>query len=205
VDFATCTTVSAHSDQPADAFSLGRSTATGSCPCSRSSDETRCQSHEVLPPPWMSANVDTERVPRRRSGLRLADAGRGRLGTTSTCPVLALMTSSIPPVPRKSAVSMNTCGGREPLESVNRVLEVVDGWVPRSGHVLAFDFVEITGESIGIAVACLAAVGAWIQARTAGRQARAESQVDAAQKQVALLERQLAAEDADRTALAKHG
>ena len=41
----------------------GRSTATGSWPCSRSSDETRCQSHEVPPPPWMSANVDTETSP----------------------------------------------------------------------------------------------------------------------------------------------
>jgi hypothetical protein len=52
------TTVSAYSHQPAEASSLGRSTATGSWPCSRSSDETRCQSHEVPAPPSMSANVD---------------------------------------------------------------------------------------------------------------------------------------------------
>jgi hypothetical protein len=54
------TTVSAYSHRPAESSSLGRSTAMGSWPCSRSSDETRCQSHAVPPPPWMSANVDPE-------------------------------------------------------------------------------------------------------------------------------------------------
>ena len=57
------TTVSTYSDQPADASSLGRSTATGSCPCSRSSGATRCQSHELPPPPCMSTNVATKRTP----------------------------------------------------------------------------------------------------------------------------------------------
>ena len=44
---------------PADSSSLGRSTATACCPRSRSSGTTRCQSHALPPPPWISANVAT--------------------------------------------------------------------------------------------------------------------------------------------------
>ena len=43
---------------PAGRLLLARkSTATGSCPRSRSSGTTRCQSHALPPPPWISANV----------------------------------------------------------------------------------------------------------------------------------------------------
>ena len=59
------TTVPAYCIQPAEASSQGRSTAIASCPCSRSGGATRCQSHELPPPPWMSANVATQRGQRR--------------------------------------------------------------------------------------------------------------------------------------------
>src|SRR3712207_6122866 len=53
------TTALAYARQSADSSSHGRSTATGSCPRSRSSGATRCQSHALPPPPWISANVAT--------------------------------------------------------------------------------------------------------------------------------------------------
>ena len=49
---------------------MGRSTATACCPRSRSSGTTRCQSHALPPPPWISANVATIR---ERSGQRCHD------------------------------------------------------------------------------------------------------------------------------------
>jgi hypothetical protein len=50
------TTVSVYSDQPADSSSLGRSTATGSCPRSRRAGATRCQSQALPPPPMDERN-----------------------------------------------------------------------------------------------------------------------------------------------------
>src|SRR5262249_3736345 len=47
-----------------------------SCPRSRSSVATRCQSHALPPPPWMSANVDTAKLPCANRVLEVRDAGR---------------------------------------------------------------------------------------------------------------------------------
>src|SRR5215218_761467 len=79
------TTASVCSSQPADSSSLGRSTATASCPRSRNAGATRCQSHALPPPPWMSANVATAatlpEVPRVTLPARVwsVHGARGRL------------------------------------------------------------------------------------------------------------------------------
>jgi hypothetical protein len=69
------TTVSVYSDQPAESSSLGRSTATGSCPRSRSSGATRCQSHRAP-----TASVDERE---RRHYVKLANwlSGKARGAT----------------------------------------------------------------------------------------------------------------------------
>src|SRR5918998_316575 len=69
-------TAPAYAHQSADSSSHGRSTATGSCPRSRSSVATRCQSHALPPPPWTSANVAIAKLPCANAVLEVRDAWR---------------------------------------------------------------------------------------------------------------------------------